>query len=379
MAHSRATPRARVTEHASATRRPSVTGQQGRGRKRTADQIKDKTSADGIPTAAELQSVLDQLNALEQSGRDGVLNLPGGDQIAVTNLRKVFWPRLKLTKGDLFRYYVQVAPALLPVIADRPLVMKRFPNGVAAEPFYQHRAHDTPSGVRVEPVAGEKRPQIVGGSLLTLVYTTQLAAISQDPWFSRVTSPSEPDYVALDLDPPPNLPFARVLEVARWIRDELDAIGTIGVPKTSGSDGLHIYIPLPPHTPYDAGQLFCQIVATIVSNRHPKHATVERAIKLRGNRVYVDFMQNAPGKTLASAYSARASEWAGASTPLTWKEVDKGVRREEFTISTLPARLRELGDLWAPLRQARGVDLARAARRAERPFGALTTRPRGKQ
>jgi bifunctional non-homologous end joining protein LigD len=195
---------------------------------------------------------------------------------------------------------------------------------------------------------------------------TQLAAISQDPWFSRVESPADADYVALDLDPMPGVSFTRVLEVARWIRDELDSIGASGVPKTSGADGLHIYIPLPPGTPYDAGLLFCQIVATLVANKHPKVATVERTVRARGKRVYVDYLQNIPGKTLATAYSARASAYAGVSTPLTWREIDTGVTREDFTIETVPARLHKVGDLWKGLRTAKGVDLSRVAKYMER-------------
>jgi len=150
--------------------------------------------------------------------------------------------------------------------------------------------------------------------------------------------------------------------VARWIRDELDAIGARGVPKTSGADGLHIYIPLPPGTPYDAGLLFCQIVATVVEQKHPKAATTERSVKARGKRVYIDCLQNILGKTLASAYSARASEYAGVSTPVTWQEVDEGFDRQDFTIASVPVRLAKVGDLWAKLRTSKGVDLTRATK-----------------
>jgi bifunctional non-homologous end joining protein LigD len=312
-------------------------------------------------------SLVDQLRALEDARKDGTIVLPDGEQIAVTNLHKVFWPARKLTKGDLFRYYAQVAACILPAVADRPLVMKRYPNGVGGAPFYQHRIAEAPRGVRVETVrVAQARPQVIGGSLKTLLYTTQLAAISQDPWFSRVSSPEVADYVALDLDPADDAPFGTVLDVARWVRDELAVLGAEGVPKTSGASGLHVYIPLPPGTSYDAGLLFCQIVATMVANKHPKAATVERSVKARGGRVYVDFMQNVLGKTLATAYSARATEHAGVSAPLTWREVDAGVRREDFTIETMPARIGAVGDLWKTLRTSKGVDLSRAARYADR-------------
>jgi bifunctional non-homologous end joining protein LigD len=281
----------------------------------------------------------------------------------------VFWPKEKLTKGDLFRYYAQVAPCILPAVADRPLVMKRFPNGIAAKPFYQHRIDDVPAGVRVD--VANARPQLIGGDILTLLYTTQLAAISQDPWFSRVQSPEAADYAAIDLDPMPGLPFGRTLEVARWIHDELELLGAAGVPKTSGSEGLHIYLRLPPDTPYEAGLLFCQIIATVVAQKHPKQATIERAVAARGKRVYVDFMQNGLGKTLATAYSARASEFAGVSTPLTWREVHDGVDREAFTIRTVPARVQSLGDLWAPLRKGKGVSLDAVSRYLDNARGRL--------
>jgi bifunctional non-homologous end joining protein LigD len=194
------------------------------------------------------------------------------------------------------------------------------------------------------------------------MYTTQLAAISQDPWFSRMPTPDHADVAALDLDPAEKLPFARVLDVARWIHDDLDRFGIRGVPKTSGADGLHIYIPLPPGTPYGAGLLLCQIIATMVAQKHPRAATVERSVAARGRRVYVDCLQNIMGKTLASAYSVRASAYAGVSTPLTWAEIERGVRREDYTLRTVPARLREVGDLWAPLAESEGTDLERVTR-----------------
>jgi len=343
---------------------------------RSSDKPKPKNATRRTTTAgrraanAAAPGLVDALQALEDARRDGVLELPDGEKINVSNLHKIFWPKQKLTKGDLFRYYVRAAPLLLPALADRPLVMKRFPNGVAAPPFYQHRAPQVPPGVRTEVVSVvEQRPQIIGGTLKTLLYTTQLAAISQDPWFSRVQHPEFADYAAFDLDPSQGVPFARVLDVARWIRDELDALGAVGVPKTSGSDGLHIYIPLPPGTPYDAGLLFCQIVATVVVQKHPTVATVERSVNARGRRVYVDCLQNILGKTLATAYSARASDYAGVSAPLTWKEVHAGVDREAFTIRTMKARVKKVGDLWAGLRKSKGVDLHSVAKLGQTPTG----------
>jgi bifunctional non-homologous end joining protein LigD len=311
------------------------------------------------PTKSTLQSLLTQLEEIEHGPGGGVITFPGG-QLEISNLRKPFWPKLKLTKGDLFRHYVRVAPMILPVLADRPLVMKRYPNGIAGAPFYQHRAPDkVPAGVRIEraTTGRETRPHLVGGSLTTLLYTAQLGSISQDPWFSRVESPGEIDHIAIDLDPPEDLAFQRVLDVARWVRDALAALNATGFAKTSGAGGLHVYVPMPPGTSYDSGFLFAQIVATTVAERHPKQATIERSIKARGRRIYVDYMQNVLGKTLASAYSARASEFAGVSTPITWEEVEEGVSPRDFTIASFDQRMKEAGDPWAGLRKAKGPDL----------------------
>jgi bifunctional non-homologous end joining protein LigD len=316
---------------------------------------------DGEP----LISVLQELEA--RGG--GRLHLPDGDVLELGNLKKVLWPELKITKGELLRYYVTVAPQLLPVVHDRPLVMRRFPDGIARSAFYQHRApDDVPPGVRAEPVPGDTDVprRLIGGSLTTLLYMAQLAVLSQDPFFSRVQSPTLMDFAAIDLDPMEGATFERVLDVARWVRDELESLGVTAFPKTSGASGLHVYIPLPARTPYKAGMLFCQIVGEMVAKRHPKEATVERTVSKRApDAVYVDCLQNIEGKTLACAYSARASDYGGASTPLTWQEVDAGVDRRAFTIRTLPARVRQVGDLWEAMRAARGVDLEAALERVQ--------------
>lgn len=310
-------------------------------------------------------TLLDQLDAIQAGSGNGRLALPDGEGLDVTNLGKIFWPGLKLTKGDLFRHYVRVADAILPALAGRPLVMKRYPNGVDAKPFYQHRAADSlPTGVRVAMVssADGERPHVIGGSLLSLLYTAQLAAISQDPWFSTIDTLDAIDAIAIDLDPPDDLPFRRVLDLALHVRDELETIGAPAFAKTSGSRGVHIYVPMPSGTRYDAGLLYAQIVATMVARKHPKLATVERATAARGRRIYLDYMQNMRGKTLASVYSARANTWAGVSTPLTWKEVEAGVSPRDFTMATIGARLESVGDLWEGLRRAKAADLRAVAK-----------------
>ena len=331
-----------------------------------------EASAPADPELANLSSALEEIEASKARG-GGTVDLPGGVALEVSNLNKPLWPKLGITKGQLLRYYVAVAPYLLPVLEDRPLVMRRFPDGVDGPAFYQQRAPDkVPRGVRVERVAADKEvpKRLIGGSLATLLYMTQLASISQDPWFSRVQSAEDIDFVAIDLDPLDGTPFATVRDVARWTHDQLNALGVEGFVKTSGASGMHIYVPMPPGTPYESGVLFCQIVATLVAARHPRAATVERVVERRpAGTVYIDYLQNILGKTIACAYSARASAYAGASTPLRWTEIGERLDPRDFTIATLPARLRTVGDLWAELRRSPGVDLEAAIERAQTKHG----------
>jgi len=331
-------------------------------RETTAQSTRKRREVEPWPNASGATGrLIATLAEVETRGGEAVVELSGGGALAVGHLDKVFWPGLGITKGALLRYYAWAAPRILPAVADRPVVMRRFPDGVRGKAFYQQRAPaDTPPGVRVDtlPVDTEVPSRLIGGSLMTLLYMAQIAAISQDPWFSRVGSLDDADHVVLDLDPMPGVPFATVVDVARWIHDELARIGTPSVPKTSGASGMHVYIPLPPRTSYETGRIFCEIVATLVAERHPRAATVERAVDARGRRVYVDYMQNFRGKTLATAYSARASDFAGASTPLTWREVHAGVDHRDFTLTTLPERVRRVGDLWAALGESPGADLS---------------------
>lgn len=332
-----------------------------RATRRAKDPLKD-----WLPSADMLT---EQLNDLEERRRDGKLRLPDGDTLDVSNLHKVFWPEPNYTKGDLLRYYARIAPLILPVIEDRPLVMKRFPNGVQGEAFYQHRAPEVyPRGVRIEAHDQFDVPTMfIGGNLKTLLYMAQLASISMDPWFSKVQALDEADLVAIDLDPQPGATFAQIRDVARWVHDELERLEVPGFPKTSGSEGLHIFIPLAPGTSYEAGVLFCQIIATLVASKHPKVATIERMVKKRKDKtIYVDYLQNIPGKTLACAYSARASAFAGVSAPLAWEEIDEDIRPQDFTIKTMEARVREVGDLWEGLRTGEPADLTRALEKLAR-------------
>jgi len=302
-------------------------------------------------SGSRIRELIGAIAALEENGAAGTLTLGSDQQLDVSNLDKRFFPKRGYTKGDLMAYYASVSPFLLPAIADRPLVMKRFPHGVGGESFYQQKAPDNPPpGVRVESVADEglkTQLRLVGGDLATLLYIVQLGAISIDPWHSRVQSVGFADYAIVDLDPGPRASFRRVVDVALWVGEELDRLGLQGVPKTSGSSGIHIVLPLVAGTPNETARLVAEVVATRVAERHPSATTVTRWVQSRPtSSVYVDFLQNIRGKTVASVYSARATPDATVSAPLRWSELTPSLDPRDFTIESMGARLRETGDLW---------------------------------
>jgi bifunctional non-homologous end joining protein LigD len=297
------------------------------------------------------ESLREQLTAIEEKGGDGSLDFGGGNTLKVSNLDKIFFPKEKHTKGDVMRYYTRIADFILPVVQDRPLVLKRFPNGIDGESFYQQKASEsTPPEVRVELIetdGGERQRRIIGGDLLTLLYTIQLGAISVDPWHSRVQSLEYADYTIIDLDPGPRANFARVIQVARWTKEVIDGLGLNAAIKTSGSTGLHIYLPLPPRTPNDAATIVAQMIATKVAGAHPKEATIERSVKERGAAtVYVDYLQNIQGKTVAAAYSVRAKPGATVSTPLKWNELTDDLDLRAFHLGNAAERFEKIGDVW---------------------------------
>ncbi len=300
---------------------------------------------------AETAALLGQLTALEEKGGDGSLDFGGGKKLKVSNLDKIFFPKEKYTKGDVMRYYTRIADFILPTIRDRPLVLKRFPNGINGESFYQQKASETtPPGVRVEVIrtdSGEEQPRIIGGDLLTLLYTVQLGAISVDPWHSRVPSLEYADYTIIDLDPGPRANFTRVVQVARWAKEVIDEFGLNAAIKTSGSTGLHIYLPLPPRTPNDAATIVAQMIATKVAQAHPKETTIERFVKARGAAtVYVDYLQNIQGKTVAGPYCVRAKPGATVSTPLKWTELTGALDPRDFHLGNAAERIERIGDIW---------------------------------
>jgi len=349
-------------EGSSVQRKPSKTAAK---RKPVAARATRKTAVSKKPAVAPVQKqaasrqssassgIVAQLEEIEQSRGEGSVEFGKGRSLDVSNLGKIYFPKERISKGDLMRYYASVADFILPTLRDRPLVLKRFPSGIEGQSFYQQNAGEKVAPhVRVERItsdAGERQDRFVGGDLLTLLYTVQLGAISVDPWHSRIGTLDFADYTIVDLDPGPRANFSRVMDVARWCKEVIDGFKLSAAIKTSGSTGLHIYMPLPPKTPTDAATLVAQVIATRVAEKHPREATIERAVKARGvSIVYVDYLQNIKGKTIAGAYCVRAKPGAPVSTPLSWEELGEGLDPRDFTIATVPDRLRKTGDLWGP-------------------------------
>lgn len=304
-------------------------------------------------------AVEQQLAVIEHDRGDGTVQIKRGVSLHVSSLGKIYFPDDGYTKGDLMRYYARLSRLILPTMRDRPLVLKRTPDGIEGEAFFQQKAPEhPPAGVRVETVAdgGKEMRRLIGGNLATLLYLVQLGCISIDPWLSRIRSIEDADYSVLDLDPGPRASFDVVVRVARWIGEELDALGLRAALKTSGAHGIHIVLPLPARVSYETSQLLAQLVAARVAAAHPREATLERSVKDRpAAAVYVDYLQNAAGKSVASAYCVRAVPGATVSTPLDWSELREGLDLQEFTIETVPARVASLGDLWAPAMRRRNT------------------------
>jgi bifunctional non-homologous end joining protein LigD len=311
-----------------------------------------RTARKSAGSRVDAESLTGQLTAIEARRGAGTLDFGRGKTLKISNLDKVFFPKGKYTKGDVMRFYVRIADFILPTMQDRPLVLKRFPNGIDGESFYQQKASDTtPPEVRVEEITtdgGDKQPRIIGGDLLTLLYTIQLGAISVDPWHSRVQTLEYADYTIIDLDPGARANFGRVMQVARWAKEVIDSFGLNAGIKTSGSTGLHVYLPLPPKTPNEAATLVAQMIATKVADAHPKEATIERFVKARGAAtVYVDYLQNIQGKTVAGPYSVRAKPGATVSTPLRWTELTEELDPRDFTLGNAADRFEKTGDIWS--------------------------------
>ncbi|MCA8974791.1 MAG: non-homologous end-joining DNA ligase, partial [Planctomycetes bacterium] len=268
-----------------------------------------------------------------------------------TNLGKVYWPAEGYTKGELLAYYQVIAEVLLPHLRDRPVHLNRFPDGIDGKSFYQREAKDgTPDWVRTVsiPHHDELVPHHVIDDLETLLYVANLGSIDLHPWLSRVGSLDHPDYAVLDIDPK-DAPFAHVVRIARAAGRLLRGVGIRPVLKTSGKNGMHVFVPLRPGYSYDHARMFIEAIARLLVRELPDIATVERLPDQRDGKVYLDFLQNRRSQTIVPAYSVRPVRGASVSTPLLWDELeDPDLSPRSFTIHTVPARTAERGDLFRP-------------------------------
>ena len=279
--------------------------------------------------------------------------------VRLTNLHKVFWRELGITKGDLLQYYLDVSSVLLPHIHNRAMVMKRYPNGADGDFFFMKRAPSPrPDWIEICPIEHGPEKTIdfpMVQDRASLLWVINLGCIDLNQWFATSDDVDKPDYVHFDLDPGVGATFEKVLETGLVLKEALDALRMPSVVKTTGSKGVHVYVPIVRGPDQKAVWTFAKALAKELAGRHPALMTAEyRVAKRPHGRVLVDYNQNAWGQTLASIYSVRPRPEASVSTPVSWNEIDKGVRIEDFTIRNVPGRVAALGDLWKPLLQKRG-------------------------
>ncbi|MBS1877490.1 MAG: DNA ligase D [Acidobacteria bacterium] len=275
----------------------------------------------------------------------------GAQKLRFTNLNKVFYPKQGYTKRDLLNYYDAVAAYLLPHLRDRPLSLKRYPNGIEADYFFQKNAEDFPPWVRLEPITSDERTinYVIANDRETLLWLTHLGCIDQNPWMSRLGTIDSPDFLLIDLDPV-GCAYDLIVEAALLAKATLDRLGLRGYPKTTGGDGMHIYVPLEPVYSYDQVRSFAEIVSRLVIASKPDLFTTPRSVaKRRTNRVYFDYLQIASSKTISAPYVLRAYDGAPVATPLAWSEVRPGLLPSQFTIQNAPSRFASIGDVFRPV------------------------------
>ena len=286
--------------------------------------------------------------------RNSVVLEFAGRELRLSNLDKPFWPDRGLTKRDLLQYYADIAPVLLPHIEGRAMVMKRYPNGWQGKHFFMKRTPEhAPAWIEtcaIEHGSGSVIDFPVVRHVPGLLWLVNLGCIDLNPWYSRCDDVDRPDFLHFDLDPVAPADFERVREVALIVRDALEDLGMRSYPKTTGSKGIHVYVPIVRGPKQKEVWRLAKALARLLEERHPELVTAEYRIKNRPpGRVLVDYNQNAWGRTLASVYSVRPNRHAAVSAPVTWDEVEEGVEIEDFRLDNVPERVDRVGDLWRPL------------------------------
>jgi bifunctional non-homologous end joining protein LigD len=303
-------------------------------------------------------------NQIPPAVNDATIHVDGGD-VHPSNLNKIFWPQLRLTKRDLLQYYLEVSPWLLPHLHNRAMVMKRYPNGISGEFFFMKRAPSPrPKTVPICSIQHHSGnvidfPVVQDGA--SLLWVVNLGCIDLNPWYARCDDVDLPDFLHFDLDPTPGANFKKVIDTALAVRKELDVIKIPSYAKTTGSRGIHVYVPIQRGPTQKQVWAFAKAFAIEMAARYPALVTsIYKVANRPRDRVLVDYNQNAWNRTLASVYSVRPVPAATVSTPVTWEELQRGIKMEDFTIKTVPRRLEKIGDLWKPLLAQRGrFDLAK--------------------
>jgi bifunctional non-homologous end joining protein LigD len=290
--------------------------------------------------------------------QDAVIRV-GGREVRLTNLPKPFWPELGVTKGDLLQYYAAVADVLLPHIRDRAMVMKRYPHGAAGPFFFMKRAPsprpDWIETCAIEHGSGSVIHFPMVQDVASLLWVINLGCIDLNQWYARCDDVDRPDYLHFDLDPGDGVPFESVRRAGFIVRDALTALQMPVLVKTTGSRGLHVYVPIVRGPVQKDVWRFAKALAIELASRHPALLTAEYRVAARpAGRVLVDYNQNAWGRTLASIYSVRPRPRASVSAPVTWRELERGAQIDDFHLHNMPQRIRSVGDLWKPLLARRG-------------------------
>jgi bifunctional non-homologous end joining protein LigD len=303
------------------------------------------------------------------SGRELIADVDG-QRLKFTNLDKLFFPKDGWKKRDLLRFYDCVSPWLLPHLKNRPLSMKRYPNGIAEDYFFQKNATHFPDWLHCEPIEESDPPKTnhypLANDKASLLYLVNLGCVDQNPFMSRVESLDKPDWMLLDLDPV-DTSYDQIVEAALLIRGLLSELGLKGYPKTTGGDGMHIYVPLEPVYSFEQVRSFAEILSHLAVDRAPNLFTTPRSVeKRKKERVYFDYLQIGSGKTISSPYVVRAYDGAPVATPLAWGEVVRGLRPHQFRIDNSIARFQQVGDLFAPVLQG-GQRLETALSRLQEP------------
>lgn len=342
--------------------------------KKPADVVMEAAQPSAQVTRKKTAPVKTMVKPHAQRSRSTLLNpndetqvrVVNGHELQFNNLSKFYWPKEKITKRDLINYYYQVAPYILPYLKDRPQSMLRHPDGITGFSFYYKNVKGkAPDWVETydyhSEADGQDREYLVAKDEASLLYMASLGCIEMNPWSSRVQKEDYPDWCMIDLDPGKKTVFEQVIETARVTKDVLDEMGVPSYPKTSGSTGMHIYIPLGAKYTYEQSKEFARVVAHLVHERLPAFTSIERAVKDRKGKMYIDFLQNRPQATISAPYSVRPKPGATVSMPLHWDEVKRGLKMSDFTIRNAIDRIRREGDLFKPV-LGKGINLEKVIR-----------------